>query len=106
MGKRTWMPGTLGERIRGLARPRQLRVEVLGCGCVLALIGTALAVPVAIIVVIAQGASKRKAKAILAGERPATRRDIDACLRALGSLHDAESIELVRRLTALSLDAS
>jgi len=104
MGKRIWAVGGLGDRMRELTRPRELRLEVLGCGCLLALIGMALAVPVAILVVVGQGAAKRKAKAILTGERPATTGDIDDCLRSLGGLHDAESIELVRRLTVLRLD--
>ncbi len=104
MGKWTCGVDALARRMRGLARPGQLRAEALGCGCVLVLIGMGLAVPVAIVVVLAQGAAKRKAKAILTGERPATRLDIDDCLRTLGSQQDAESIELVRRLTALRLD--
>jgi len=47
-------------------------MELVGCGCLAVLIGMGLAFPIAIIAVMAQGAAKRKAKAILSGERPAT----------------------------------
>ena len=71
-----------------------------GClvGCV---IGLVLAVPVALLVVIMQGSAKRRGWQMVRGERKATIRQIDECLKALGTMNDAEAIELARRLAEL-----
>ena len=71
-----------------------------GCaaGCLIALV----AAPVIIIAALmGQGATVRKARAMLDGRQPARLQDIESCLRQLGPQHDAEAIDLVRRLEGL-----